>query len=160
MCCCSFWCFTVRIAKRVEIERLFNANLFRINKILFRIKSFLISWYWYNSFTGSKYSMGFPKIFQIEISDSCWGLSSSRWASGSKSPDGWGMMLSLHLFPRYELDNRFDVDSLTKFVLTVRKNYRAVPYHNWTHAFAVAHSMYCLIRHSKGNISGLEAVAL
>ena len=57
-------------------------------------------------------------------------------------------------------DSGFDVDVLTRFVLTVQKNYRDVPYHNWTHAFTVAHSMYCVIKSSNGVVSGLEAIAL
>ncbi|XP_031549791.1 probable 3',5'-cyclic phosphodiesterase pde-5 isoform X3 [Actinia tenebrosa] len=55
---------------------------------------------------------------------------------------------------------RFDVDELYRFVLTVRKNYRRVPYHNWTHAFAVAHCMYLVIRSGHNNFSGLEALAM
>ena len=42
--------------------------------------------------------------------------------------------------------SRFDLDSLYKFVITVKKNYRRVPYHNWAHGFTVAHSMYCLLK--------------
>ena len=34
----------------------------------------------------------FLKFFQIEISDRSEGVLSSRWASGSKYPDDWGMM--------------------------------------------------------------------
>jgi cAMP and cAMP-inhibited cGMP 3',5'-cyclic phosphodiesterase 10 len=44
--------------------------------------------------------------------------------------------------------SRFDSDHLYRFVLTVRKNYRRVPYHNWTHGFAVANSMYCILKKS------------
>ncbi|XP_020914824.1 probable 3',5'-cyclic phosphodiesterase pde-5 isoform X2 [Exaiptasia diaphana] len=56
--------------------------------------------------------------------------------------------------------SRFDNDELYRFVLTVRKNYRRVPYHNWTHAFAVAHCMYLVIRSGHNNFSGLEALAM
>lgn len=41
---------------------------------------------------------------------------------------------------------QFDKLSLVKFVLTVRKNYRRVPYHNWTHGFSVANSMYNILK--------------
>lgn len=41
---------------------------------------------------------------------------------------------------------RFDRQDLQRFILTVKKNYRRVPYHNWTHGFAVAHCMYCIIK--------------
>lgn len=45
--------------------------------------------------------------------------------------------------------NGFDQKCLLRFTLTVKKNYRRVPYHNWTHGFSVANSMYCIIKHSK-----------
>lgn len=44
--------------------------------------------------------------------------------------------------------NKFDEESLIRFTLTVRKNYRRVPYHNWTHGFSVANTMYAIIKHS------------
>lgn len=44
---------------------------------------------------------------------------------------------------------RFDKQSLLRFMLTVKKNYRRVPYHNWTHGFSVAHCMYCIIKHAE-----------
>lgn len=43
---------------------------------------------------------------------------------------------------------KFDRQSIIKFTLTVKKNYRLVPYHNWTHGFSVANSMYSIIKHS------------
>lgn len=45
---------------------------------------------------------------------------------------------------------RFDYNCIIRFTLTVKKNYRHVPYHNWTHGFSVANSMYTIIKHSKG----------
>ena len=51
---------------------------------------------------------------------------------------------------------RFGFDELRRFVLTVKKNYRDVPYHNWTHAFAVAHSMYLVIRSGNDRFTALE----
>lgn len=45
--------------------------------------------------------------------------------------------------------NRFDQKNLLRFVLTVKRNYRRVPYHNWTHGFSVANSMYAIIKNSK-----------
>ena len=55
---------------------------------------------------------------------------------------------------------RFDMDIVSRFILTVRKNYRRVPYHNWTHAFNVAHCMFCCIKNSEGHLSGLEVYNL
>lgn len=43
-------------------------------------------------------------------------------------------------------DCRFEIDTLFRFTLTVKKNYRKVPYHNWDHAFSVAHAMYCILK--------------
>uniref|UniRef100_A0A1I8EHL9 Phosphodiesterase n=1 Tax=Wuchereria bancrofti TaxID=6293 RepID=A0A1I8EHL9_WUCBA len=40
----------------------------------------------------------------------------------------------------------YDEDDLIRFVLTVRKNYRQVVYHNWLHGWTVAQAMYCLLR--------------
>lgn len=45
--------------------------------------------------------------------------------------------------------NRFNQQNLLRFVLTVKKNYRRVPYHNWTHGFSVANSMYAIIKNSQ-----------
>ena len=51
----------------------------------------------------------------------------------------------------YLLSCRFDIDELTKFTLTVRRNYRRVPYHNWTHAFSVAQCMYMILKKASSN---------
>ena len=56
--------------------------------------------------------------------------------------------------------NQFERDSLVRFMLTVRKNYRRVPYHNWTHGFAVANSMYVMLKRAPKAFKPLEAVAL
>ncbi|PNF20836.1 hypothetical protein B7P43_G12063, partial [Cryptotermes secundus] len=56
--------------------------------------------------------------------------------------------------------SRFDSDSLIRFTLTVRKNYRRVPYHNWTHGFSVANSMYSVIKHSQNTFKANECLAL
>lgn len=45
----------------------------------------------------------------------------------------------------------FDITTLTRFVLTVRKNYRTVPYHNFDHGWTVAHAMYVLLLNETRN---------
>ncbi|XP_044731817.1 probable 3',5'-cyclic phosphodiesterase pde-5 [Chrysoperla carnea] len=55
---------------------------------------------------------------------------------------------------------RFEKSNLIRFVLTVRKNYRRVPYHNWTHGFSVANCMYSIIKHSRNSFRPNEALAL
>ncbi|XP_071037652.1 probable 3',5'-cyclic phosphodiesterase pde-5 isoform X2 [Parasteatoda tepidariorum] len=54
---------------------------------------------------------------------------------------------------------KIDQDSLMRFALTVRKNYRRVPYHNWTHGFSVANSVYALLK-SNSSFKPLEELAL
>ncbi|XP_026470475.1 probable 3',5'-cyclic phosphodiesterase pde-5 isoform X2 [Ctenocephalides felis] len=56
--------------------------------------------------------------------------------------------------------NRFELNSLIRFTLTVKKNYRRVPYHNWTHGFSVANTMYCIIKHSRNVFRPNECLAM
>lgn len=41
---------------------------------------------------------------------------------------------------------QFDGTQLTRFTLTVMKNYRNVPYHNFDHGWAVAQTMYTILK--------------
>lgn len=41
---------------------------------------------------------------------------------------------------------RIPMEHLSKFILMVRKGYRDPPYHNWMHAFSVAHFCYLLFK--------------
>lgn len=56
--------------------------------------------------------------------------------------------------------HRFDQNSLIKFTLTVKKNYRRVPYHNWTHGFSVANTMYTVIKKSGDAFRAIEVSRL
>ncbi|XP_066144330.1 probable 3',5'-cyclic phosphodiesterase pde-5 isoform X3 [Euwallacea fornicatus] len=67
---------------------------------------------------------------------------------------------SIYMFVDLFGSARFEVNSLIRFVLTVRKNYRRVPYHNWTHGFSVANSMYCILKRSEGCFKTNEGLAL
>lgn len=40
--------------------------------------------------------------------------------------------------------------------MSVRKNYRRVPYHNWKHAVTVAHCMYAILQKTTGIFTELE----
>ena len=53
----------------------------------------------------------------------------------------------------------FDEDSIIRFSLTVRKNYRSVPYHNWAHAFSVAHAMYTVVKTANTQFKPVEVRA-
>ncbi|XP_051871894.1 dual 3',5'-cyclic-AMP and -GMP phosphodiesterase 11A-like isoform X2 [Pristis pectinata] len=64
------------------------------------------------------------------------------------SLDSDGMITaSLRMFMELGIVQKFKVDYevLCRWLLTVRKNYRAVPYHNWRHAFNVAQCMFAMI---------------
>lgn len=54
----------------------------------------------------------------------------------------------------------FDIDDMIRFTLTVKKNYRNVPYHNWAHAFSVAHAVYTVIKTAKHHFTPVECLAL
>lgn len=41
--------------------------------------------------------------------------------------------------------DRIEREKLVKFILTVRKNYRNIPYHNFPHGFHVAHTLWRMI---------------
>ncbi|XP_039894904.1 cone cGMP-specific 3',5'-cyclic phosphodiesterase subunit alpha' [Simochromis diagramma] len=40
-------------------------------------------------------------------------------------------------------------ETLTRWMYTVRKGYRAITYHNWRHGFNVGHTMFCLLQTGK-----------
>ncbi|ULU13117.1 hypothetical protein L3Y34_015957 [Caenorhabditis briggsae] len=54
----------------------------------------------------------------------------------------------------------FENDDLIRFVLTVRKNYRRVAYHNWAHGWSVAHAMFATLVNSPEAFTKLESLAL
>eukprot|EP01137_Pigoraptor_chileana_P008131 Opistho-2@54539 len=71
------------------------------------------------------------------------------WSSWSIADDEtcavvFGMFEELGFMDRYKIFQ----ETLCRFVLTVRKNYRKVRYHNWQHAFGVSHQMYSIIKGS------------
>nr|XP_018899769.1 PREDICTED: dual 3',5'-cyclic-AMP and -GMP phosphodiesterase 11A-like [Bemisia tabaci] len=68
------------------------------------------------------------------------------------------MFLELGLVKRFAIDK----ETLYKFLLTVKKNYRDVPYHNWRHAFNVAQVMFAILMgcEMKGTFSDLEVLGM
>ncbi|XP_071754119.1 cAMP and cAMP-inhibited cGMP 3',5'-cyclic phosphodiesterase 10A [Centroberyx gerrardi] len=54
----------------------------------------------------------------------------------------------------------FELEKLCRFTMSVRKNYRRVPYHNWKHAVTVAHCMYAILQKSSGIFTELEKKGL
>lgn len=69
------------------------------------------------------------------------------------------MFQDLHLVSRFRMDYKL----LCNWVLTVKKNYRKVIYHNWRHAFNVTQMMFLMLKESddfKHNFSDEEKLAL
>jgi len=56
--------------------------------------------------------------------------------------------------------DRFEKDTLVRFFITVKKNYRSVAYHNWAHGFHVANSIYSMLKNSPGVFNPLESLAM
>ncbi|XP_077518864.1 cGMP-dependent 3',5'-cyclic phosphodiesterase-like isoform X3 [Amblyomma americanum] len=63
-------------------------------------------------------------------------------------PERTTLVVVIAMFEDLGFISRFKIprDSLAKFVLMVKKGYRDPPYHNWMHAFAVAHFCYLLLK--------------
>ncbi|XP_060040503.1 cAMP and cAMP-inhibited cGMP 3',5'-cyclic phosphodiesterase 10A isoform X3 [Erinaceus europaeus] len=54
----------------------------------------------------------------------------------------------------------FELEKLCRFIMSVKKNYRRVPYHNWKHAVTVAHCMYAILQNNRGLFTDLERKGL
>ena len=70
--------------------------------------------------------------------------------------DATKAQLAVHLLNELSPNTMLDQDKLLRFCLTVSKNYRLVSYHNWEHAFSVAHCMYWVIKGSPQLFTELE----
>ncbi|KAK6635447.1 hypothetical protein RUM44_000698 [Polyplax serrata] len=68
------------------------------------------------------------------------------------------MFLQLGLVKRFVIEKA----TLYRFLITVRKNYRDVPYHNWRHAFNVSQVMFAILMgcEMKGTFSDLEVLGM
>lgn len=62
----------------------------------------------------------------------------------------------IHLSLESFLCESFELEKLCRFTMSVRKNYRRVPYHNWKHALTVAHCMYAILQKTSGIFTELE----
>lgn len=51
------------------------------------------------------------------------------------------MFLQLGLVKRFIIEK----ETLYRFLITVKRNYRDVPYHNWRHAFNVSQVMFAIL---------------
>uniref|UniRef100_A0A8C5MJ04 Phosphodiesterase n=1 Tax=Leptobrachium leishanense TaxID=445787 RepID=A0A8C5MJ04_9ANUR len=56
--------------------------------------------------------------------------------------------------------NCFELEKLCRFTMSVKKNYRRVPYHNWKHAVTVSHCMYVILQNNTDLFTELERQGL
>ncbi|KAG4076228.1 hypothetical protein HA402_014777 [Bradysia odoriphaga] len=77
------------------------------------------------------------------------------------------LQLSMRMFIDLNFVSTFKIpeDKLARFLLIVQKGYRdTIPYHNWTHAFSVAHSAYTLLMNLNlvelGILTDLQALSM
>ncbi|XP_031757890.1 cAMP and cAMP-inhibited cGMP 3',5'-cyclic phosphodiesterase 10A isoform X3 [Xenopus tropicalis] len=56
--------------------------------------------------------------------------------------------------------NCFELEKLCRFTMSVKKNYRRVPYHNWKHAVTVSHCMYVILQNNQEIFTDLERKGL
>ncbi|XP_014253887.1 dual 3',5'-cyclic-AMP and -GMP phosphodiesterase 11A-like [Cimex lectularius] len=74
------------------------------------------------------------------------------------------LLASVSMFIELGLVKKFNIDreTLYRFLLTVKRNYRDVPYHNWKHAFNVAQVMFAILMgcEMKGTFSDLEVLGM
>ncbi|KAL0269123.1 UNVERIFIED_CONTAM: hypothetical protein PYX00_006958 [Menopon gallinae] len=68
------------------------------------------------------------------------------------------MFLQLGLVKRFAIEK----GTLYRFLITVKRNYRDVPYHNWRHAFNVSQVMFAILMgcEMKGTFSDLEVLGM
>eukprot|EP00795_Rhopilema_esculentum_P000240 gene240-9880_t len=66
-------------------------------------------------------------------------------------PDTDGVRIVLSMFQQLGFCERWKIreSTLARFVLTVKRGYRDPPYHNWTHAWTVAHFCYLLLKNTE-----------
>ncbi|BES99049.1 GAF domain [Nesidiocoris tenuis] len=68
------------------------------------------------------------------------------------------MLVEMGLVKKFMIEK----DTLYRFLITVRKNYRDVPYHNWKHAFNVAQVMFAILMgcEMKSTFTDLEVLGM
>ncbi|XP_071486930.1 dual 3',5'-cyclic-AMP and -GMP phosphodiesterase 11-like [Diadema antillarum] len=74
------------------------------------------------------------------------------------------LLAAIRMFLDLDLLNKFRInyETMCRWLLSVRKNYRNVTYHNWRHAFTVAQTMFAIIKSGgmKNVLTDLEVMTL
>eukprot|EP01065_Artemidia_motanka_P032321 TRINITY_DN39333_c0_g1_i1.p1 TRINITY_DN39333_c0_g1~~TRINITY_DN39333_c0_g1_i1.p1 ORF type:complete len:670 (+),score=192.67 TRINITY_DN39333_c0_g1_i1:51-2012(+) len=100
---------------------------------------------------------------EIEKLRSITGFDVTQYPVGSPENDRL-IPLAVVMWKDLGLCERFDLseEKLTRLTLAVRDRYRPIPYHNFTHAFDVAHAMYGFLTKGKmkERLSDLEVLSV
>ena len=91
------------------------------------------------------------KLFNWEFNDAEWN-------------DFETCQMALSMFDYLDLNLGFHIDDVTlaRFIISIRKNYRMVKYHNWRHAFNVCHTIFWILTSGRmlKYFDGLQQLAL
>ena len=68
--------------------------------------------------------------------------------------------LFIHMVQEMFGNSEFETEKLCRFILTVKKNYRNVTYHNFEHGFHVSHSLWCMLGKTGDLFTNFEKMAL
>ncbi|KAK3100066.1 hypothetical protein FSP39_014218 [Pinctada imbricata] len=68
--------------------------------------------------------------------------------------------LFIHMIQEMFGPNQFEIEKLCGFILTVKKNYRPVTYHNFEHGFHVSHSLWYMLSIAPDLFTTFEKMAL
>ncbi|XP_061180019.1 dual 3',5'-cyclic-AMP and -GMP phosphodiesterase 11A-like isoform X2 [Saccostrea echinata] len=92
-----------------------------------------------------------------------WKLDTFNFNDFSLSSDDM-LLAAVRIFKDLGFNRTFRIDSevLCRWILTVRKNYRNVAYHNWRHAFNVCQFMFAALKRAgvRRHLSDKESLAL
>ncbi|XP_021357085.1 dual 3',5'-cyclic-AMP and -GMP phosphodiesterase 11A-like isoform X2 [Mizuhopecten yessoensis] len=92
-----------------------------------------------------------------------WNLDNHRFNDFSLTKDEM-LVAAIRMFEDLGFIRKFkiDIEVLCRWLLTVRKNYRNVSYHNWRHAFNVCQTMFASLKRSgvKRHLEDRETLAL
>ncbi|XP_044277302.1 cAMP and cAMP-inhibited cGMP 3',5'-cyclic phosphodiesterase 10A isoform X2 [Varanus komodoensis] len=103
----------------------------------------------------SPYEDFWPAIF-VHMVHQCCGIGwRSRRQETMNTEDA--MMSAMSLYMESDiLEEGFELEKLCRFTMSVKKNYRRVPYHNWKHAVTVAHCMYAILQNNHRVFTDIE----
>ncbi|XP_061480337.1 cAMP and cAMP-inhibited cGMP 3',5'-cyclic phosphodiesterase 10A isoform X4 [Rhineura floridana] len=104
----------------------------------------------------TSYEDFWPAIFVHMIHQSC-GIGWNRRQEILNKEDSSVLMSALSLYVESDvLEEGFELEKLCRFTMSVKKNYRRVPYHNWKHAVTVAHCMYAVLKNNHRIFTDIE----